>query len=301
MQALTTSKLVEIYFYTDEFIKQIASYLQAKGDQAPHWPSRFSRSEVMTVLISYHTSGLINLKTYYKQEILGNRRCDFPDAPCYHRFVSLIQHVIPELYFLLRTRLLPASKANYVDSKPLKVCHIRRERSHKVFRHTAAKGKGSMGWFYGFKLHLVVRHDGKLSDFILTAGNVADNNQKLLRELIGGKQACFYGDKGYNSALKSEFAQEGTHLIAKLRNNQNLSLPVGQEDAYYLRRRGLIESVIERLVGLGDIEHSRHRSPHSFLANLFAGLLAYSFADKVPSIESFKGSRIMKIEMKNVA
>lgn len=255
----------------------------------------------MTVLVAYHTSGFIDMKTFYCRDVLGNRSGDFPDAPGYHRFVSLIPHLVPELYFMLRSRLELASEENFIDSKTLKVCHIRREKSHKVFKDIAAKGKGSMGWFYGFKLHLAVRNDGRLCDFILTPGNVADNNHKLLKELIGGKEAYFYGDRGYNSTLKSEFADNGTHLIAKLKKNQNRSLPVRQKDAYYLRHRGLIESVLERLVGLGDIEHSRHRSPQNFLANLFAGLLAYSFADSVPSIESFDQSRKLKIQMKSAA
>ena len=299
MQALTESKLVEIFYYLDEFIKEIALHLHSQGRQIPHWPSRFSRSEVMTVLVAYHTSGFINLKTFYCRDVLGSS--NFPDAPAYPRFVSLIPHVIPELYFMLRTRLSSALEENFIDSKTLKVCHIRREKSHRVFEGIAAKGKGSMGWFYGFKLHLVVRNDGRLCDFMISSGNVADNNRKLLRELIGEKQAYFYADRGYHSALKSEFAQNGTHLIAKLKKNQNSDLPVRQRDAYYLRYRGLIESVLERLVLLGDIEHSRHRSPQNFLANIFAGLLAYTFADSVPSIESFDQSRKLKIQMKNVA
>ena len=288
MQTLTDSKLVDIFYECDEFIKQISDELSKKGHKEPRWHSRFSRSEIMTVLIAYHLSGFKTLKYFYCQSVLGTRRHDFPSAPCYDRFVSLIPHVVAELWLLVHYRKHPCREANYLDSKPIKICHIKREKSNKVFDGIARKGKGTMGWFIGFKLHLMVGYDGRIVEVLLSTGNVADNNHKILKMLLDGKAGCFYGDRGYASKLKSMFAEQGVDLVAKLKkNDKTRKMPVKKQDAYYLRHRGLIESVLERMVGLGDIEHTRHRSPINFLSNLAAGLLAYSFSDRVPHIIAF--------------
>ena len=57
---------------------------------------------------------------------------------------------------------------SFVDSTPLKVCHIRREHSNKVFNRLAIKGQCSIGWFFGFKLHLIINNRGEILDFMLT-------------------------------------------------------------------------------------------------------------------------------------
>jgi hypothetical protein len=302
MQTLTDSKLVDIFYECDEFIKQISAELSRQGRKEPCWHSRFSRSEVMTVLISYHLSGFKTLKYFYEQSVQCTLRSDFPAAPCYDRFVSLIPHVVVELWLLMHYRKHPSRKANYLDSKPLKICHIKREKSNKVFAGIARKGKGTMGWFIGFKLHIVVGYDGRIVEVLLSTGNVADNNHGVLRRLLEGKTGCFYGDRGYNSTLKGMFAEQGIDLISKLKkNDKTRSMPVREQDAYYLRHRGLIESVLERMVGLGDIEHTRHRSPINFLSNLAAGLLAYSFSDRVPHIIAFNQKNKPVAIMKNAA
>lgn len=50
-----------------------------------------------------------------------------------------------------------------MDSTSLKVCHNRRIPQHKVFEDLAARGKTSVDWFFGFKLHLVVNNRGSCS------------------------------------------------------------------------------------------------------------------------------------------
>ena len=42
-----------------------------------------------------------------------------------------------------------------------------------------------------------------------------------------------------------------------------------------LRKRSLIETVNDQLENICQIEHTRHRSPHHFVAHLLAGLTAY--------------------------
>jgi transposase len=54
-----------------------------------------------------------------------------------------------------------------------------------------------MGWFFGFKLHIIVNEIGELLAFKITKGNVDDRSPvKSLCKKIKGK---LFGDKGYLS------------------------------------------------------------------------------------------------------
>ena len=68
---------------------------------------------------------------------------------------------------LLTSLLSNPSIANYIDSTKLVVCHNRRIRRNKVFKGLAARGKSSMGWFYGFKLHIIVNEYGQIVSFFI--------------------------------------------------------------------------------------------------------------------------------------
>ncbi|MGL5784156.1 MAG: transposase, partial [Alphaproteobacteria bacterium] len=51
-----------------------------------------------------------------------------------------------------------------------------------------------------------------------------------------------------------------------------------------LSGRGLIETAIGQLKEICQIQHTRHRSPNNFLANLFAKILAYVLKPKKSSL-----------------
>ena len=173
---------------------------------------------------------------------------------------------------------------SYIDSTPLRSCHIKREKQHKVFKGIAQKGQCSLGWFYGFKLHIIINDRGEILDFIITPGNVNDRkplNDMDLHKRIFGK---LYGDKGYISKdLFEKLFVDGVHLITKIKKNIKNSLMLLQ-DKIALRKRALIETVNDELKNICQIEHTRHRSFENFTTNLLSGLIAYSFFDKKPSI-----------------
>ena len=162
------------------------------------------------------------------------------------------------------------------------MCHNRRIHAHKVFNGFAGRGKTSVGWFYGFKLHIVINHPGELLAARLTPGNVDDRKPLplMVKKLWGG----LYGDKGYLSKhLTQLFERRNLHLITKVRKNMKEKLlPVF--DKLMLRKRAVIESVFDQLKNISNIEHSRHRSITNFLVNVLAGLTAYTFREKKPSL-----------------
>jgi hypothetical protein len=118
---------------------------------------------------------------------------------------------------------------------------------------------------------------------MLTPGNTDDRKpvSKLLQCLLGK----VFGDRGYISQqLATQLWQHlGIQLITKLRRNMKNRL-MALTDKLLLRRRAIIESVIDQLKNISQIEHSRHRSPVNFLVNLVSGLIAYCHQPKKPSL-----------------
>ncbi len=79
---------------------------------------------------------------------------------------------MPLTRYLRHACLGTCTGITFIDSTTLAVCKNPRIHCHKTFAGLAQRGKTSTGWFYGFKLHLIVNDRGKLIDFVLTPGNV---------------------------------------------------------------------------------------------------------------------------------
>jgi hypothetical protein len=239
-------------------------------------------SEVLTILVWFQQSGFRTFKDFYLKEVSQHLRDEFPRLVSYSRFVELIPSALLPLSAFLQTRKGKTAGIAFIDSLPLAVCHNRRIRSHKVFAHLAERGQSSVGWFYGFKLHLVVNDQGELLAFHLTPGNVDDRKPvpKLAKELFGK----LFGDRGYISQkLQEVLSQQGLQLITKIRKNMKNRL-LSVFDQIVLRKRALIETINDQLKNICQIEHSRHRSTANFCVNVVAALVAYTFKEKLPSL-----------------
>lgn len=287
MQILNTDKLVEIFYFCDEFDKVFQPYCQQKFIGKTH-QGKMNKAEMMSIVIYYHISGFKCFKYYYNFVIRRYWVAYFPDSYEYSRFIQRMPSIQLELFaFLLFCRMAPATEANYIDSKALKVCHNKRIPSHKVFKDVAQRGKTSTGWFYGFKLHLVINQYGQIVHFRLTAGNVADNNHKLLTKMFSNLSGFFYGDKGYLTILKEQLEQQGTYLITKVKRGMQPAYKTALQH-HYLQHRALIETVFDLLTYICNVEHSRHRSAKNFLCNLYAALIAYTFFDRCPQVAPYQ-------------
>jgi hypothetical protein len=280
--------LIRIYVETDDLLKAFQNWSSQKPVPHLSQPKRKPRlnpAEVATILIAYHASGYKCFEYYYRELILDTYLHCFPDAPSYKRFVNLIVRALPVLLLLLLYKCSQAIRTGcyFIDSKKLEVCNIRREHTHKVFESIARKGKASTGWFYGLKLHLVINHLGQVVSFMLTAGNVADNNHSVLSRLLASLKGKCAGDKGYYSALFSQFYEQGLQLLLRPKRNMK-SLPAHSEDVCLLRQRPVIESVNDILATVCNVEHSRHRNPYHGMANVLAAVIAYQYLPIKPHV-----------------
>ena len=236
----------------------------------------------MTILIAFQTSHYRTFKHFYLF-LLTYHRQDFPGLVSYSRFVSLIKHVALPLFAYLQCRCLgDVTGISFIDSTALKVCGNKRISRNRVFKGLAAIGKTTMGWFFGFKLHLLINDQGELLGFDLTAGNVDDRQpvEKMAKNLWGK----LFGDKGYVSqSLFEKLLARGVKLITNIRKNMKNKL-IELEEKILLRKRSLIETINDQLKNICQIEHTRHRCPLHFVVNLLAGLIAYTRQPKKPSL-----------------
>lgn len=261
--------LTTIFYHVDNFCKKFEEILDKHSLPALKRKRARSlcKSEVMTIVIYFHHSGFKTFKDYYNcyvknflRQAFGNRLVS------YNRFIELMQECNIHLYVFMNFYCVgKCTGISFIDSTHLKVCHNRRIYSHKTFKGSAMMGVTSLGWFYGFKLHLSI-------------------NEK------GGK---IFGDRGYiSSKLFKELYNKGIRMFSKIRKNmKNKLLPI--YDKLLLQKRGIIESVINLLKNSCTIDHTRHRSKTNFFVNLVSGLIAYSFLEKKPSI-SFPAAHLLQ-------
>ena len=279
--------LVEMFSDVDDFCQEFepkwGQFQLENGLRKRKRKARLVLSEVMTIIIHFHQSNYRTFKAYYTKHVRKHLKGEFPDLVSYSRFVRLMAQAFVPLTFYLLNQRGQCTGISFMDSTPIKVCHNRRIKRHKVFSGIAARGKTTMGWFYGFKLHLVINDRGEILAFQLTPGNVDDRKPVpiLVQDLFGK----VFADKGYLSKkLFDELLEEDIQLISGIRKNmKNQLMPL--TDKLLLRKRSIIETINDQLKNISQIEHSRHRSFTNFLVNLLAGLLAYCFQERKPSLQ----------------
>ena len=287
---ISKDKITEIFCTIDDFTQVFEQSLEKRlistGKKTRKRKFRMSKGEILTITVLFHLSGMRTFKHFYLFYVQKHLKKEFPDTVSYNRFVELMQSNLLALTIFLKTaRLGEVTGISFVDSTPIRVCKNKRIHNNKVFKGIAKTGKSTMGWFYGFKLHIIVNEKGEILDFMITTANTDDRTplktDHFLKKLFGK----LYGDKGYISKeLTSLLFEQGLHLVTGMKNNMKNSL-MTMKDKIMLRKRSVIETINDQLKNIAQIEHSRHRSFGNFITNLIAALIAYSFQEKKPSIK----------------
>lgn len=281
------SSLEELFCHVDDFCQafepQWKRQLLGNGLKTRNRQRSLGLSEIMTILIAFHQSHYRNFKSYYHHQVRQYWSDAFPGLVSYSRFVTWMPSCMMPLCCYLKTCFGADTGIGFVDATSLKVCHNRRIGSHRVFKGVAARGKTSVDWFYGLKLHLVVNESGELLNITVTPGNTDD--RKPVLNLLKGLTGRVFADGGYVSKklAKDLLDTFGIHFFAKPRRNQKNQL-MRLNDKLLSRKRSIIETVIDQLKNISQIEHSRHRSPTNCFINILCGLIAYCHQPKKPGL-----------------
>jgi Transposase DDE domain len=218
-----------------------------------------SLSEIVFIVALYHFSAYKDFKHFYLFGIGHEYRTLFNKIPCYQRLIQIMPQAFLPLCLALHLLCGEETDVYFIDSTCLPVCHTKRRYKNRVFNRLESSSKSTMGWFYGFKLHLVINHKGEIMAVKITKANTDDRVvvDAMTQHLVGKMAA----DKGYISPpLFKKLYARGLQLIVGIRKNmKNYLMPI--QDKYLLRKRPLVESVISVLKKDMDLVHSRHRSP----------------------------------------
>jgi hypothetical protein len=288
---ISKDQITAIFCIADDFCKTFIETINQNALPGPSYrkirnkPCKLSDSEVITIMTCFHLSGVRNFKAFYTGYVQKHLLEEFPVTVSYNRFVELSQKAIIPMVLMLQTLCNDkCTGISFIDSTALKVCDNRRIHQHRVFKDFAERGHCSVGYFYGFKLHIIINEKGELINFAMTKGNKHDADHDLIMQLTKSLFGKLYGDKGYLSkSLFEKLFYQGVHIVTKIRRNMKNCL-MSLKDKIMLRKRAIIECVNDELKNICQIEHSRHRCFNNFIANTVSALLAYCFLPKKPSL-----------------
>lgn len=287
---ISTDKITTLFCSIDDFCLVFEPALKKKqlstGKRTRNRKFKRSTSEILTITVLFHLRGFRNFKHFYLFYVQKHLTKEFTETVSYNRCTELMQSNMLALSLYMKTCCLgKCSGISFIDSTPIRVCNKKRIYRNRVFKDIATRGNSTMGWFYGFKLHLIVNDRGELLEFVITQANVEDRfplKQERFLSKIFGK---LYADKGsVSKELTALLFHQGLHLVTGIRNNRKNVL-MTMRDKILLRKRSVIETINDQLKNICQAEHSRHRSFGNFITNLVASLIAYSFQEKKPSIK----------------
>lgn len=286
-----------LYCSVDDFWKAFKEewekHLLESGKSKRGPEATLSPSEMMSIFILFHQSNYRTFKHFYTNYVCKYLTKEFPSLISYSRFVYLMKQLFIPLFGFLLYYKGQLTGISFVDSTKLQVCHNKRILRNKVFKGLGKRGKTTTGWFFGFKLHLIINEKGEILSFLITQGNVSD--VAVLEKLSVGLMGKLFGDKGYiSSEVTAKLLEKGVELFTTLRSNMKQKL-LAVTDRILLRKRVLIETVNDQLKNISQVEHSRHRSPANFLVNVLGGLAAYVLRPCKPHLNLGDNERLPQI------
>lgn len=278
--------LVDVFCDVDDFcsvfIPQWEQQCLTDGTRKRKRSSRMAMREIMTIIIVFHMSHHRDFKNFYTGYLARFFKSEFPNLLSYTRFIEVMPSAMVPLCSYFSSLKSEPTGIEFVDSTSIKVCHNLRIPRHKTLSGLASRGKGTMGWFYGFKLHLIVNHQGGIVAAKITPANVHDT--KPVKEMVVDSMDKLYADKGYISkALASDLLERGVTIINNVRKNMKAKA-LSLWDRAMLSRRFIIETINDQLKIISQIEHTRHRSVHGFMLNMIGGLVAYQLKERKPQL-----------------
>ena len=281
------SNLVEIFCDVDDFCMQFCpqweEQLIVDGTKKRNRHSKMTISEKMTIVIAFHQSNHRDFKNFYIGLVQRYWSEHFPNTLSYTRFINTMSTLIVPMCAYFQTLKGKPTGIAFIDSTSLKVSHNIRIPRHKVFKESARRGKGTMGWFFGFKLHLLINHNGEILAMKISAGN--ENDRTPVIDLCKNLTGKLYADKGYiGKALTKELKDSGVDLVTTVRKNMKAKV-ISAFDKAMLSKRYIIETINDQLKNISQVEHSRHRSESGFMLNVISGVVAYCLKTQKPRIK----------------
>lgn len=277
--------LYHIFDQIDDLLKAMSASLKRKllSDLKPKGgrPSGLSLQAILAFGIFRFAAGVKDVKHHHRK-LLSSYSKELGKIPNYGNFNALMNQATPYVIFLLQwicyVNRSKQEGLHFMDSTPLKVCENKRIFDHKVCEDLAQRGKSSMGWFFGFKLHVVCDSLGRLVSLLITPGNTDD--RKFVLKLLKGLKGLCIADAGYVSKkLMHELYEQGLLLLTDVRNSMKRLMTETQHAL--LKQRQRIEGVFSCLKHRLKAEASIARSPLGYLSRCLYACLTFALSKEL--------------------
>ena len=274
--------LVMIYTFVDNFIKQILQSIfpaiERPGKNHPPLKTyNLNVAELVSLAIFRFFIGYRNWKDFYKF-IKTYHTQDFPNLPTYGNFLKAMNKLSSLATILLQgfmnvfQKMTVKEKLKFADGSRLRVCEIKREFSHKVCFGLASKSKSTMGWFYGFKLHIICNELMQILNLKITTATF--DERKALEMMWGNIFGTIVADAGYVGKKYQEKARKnGKILFTCVRANMKKIMTETEHQVFKLRQK--VETVFSVLKLRLGLETTLPRSPKGFFAHYLWCITAY--------------------------
>lgn len=191
---------------------------------------KLSDCQIIALAITAESIG-IDSENYLFGKLKSDYLADFPqliDRSNFNRRKKLLLPYIGRLNEHLAHLLNQGEQVYIIDSIPVPICKIAREKSSKVCRENfeTAPDKGysavSQSWYFGYKLHLVTSVRGVFYSMDLSKASVHDIHYLQDVKHSGLKDCTLIGDKGYLSKTVQLdlFTSKNIQLATPKRSNQ---------------------------------------------------------------------------------
>ena len=266
-------KIDEIVKVMDKTLKKhLLPKFKSKGGR----PSGLSLAAILSFGIFRFFIGIKDIK-HYHHYLLSYFSRELGRIPNYPNFNRLRNQSLPWAIFLIQWLMQCQRKEapgdlHFIDSTSLKVCSNKRIFDHKVCAGFAQRGKASMGYFFGFKLHMVCDALGRLVSLMITPGHT--NDRKFVLNLLKGLKGLVVADAGYLSEkLMSQLFKQGILFLTGVRKNMKRLMTQAQHQLLKLRQRA--EGVFSVLKYRLNIEAPIARSMMGYISRCIFPCLAY--------------------------
>jgi hypothetical protein len=205
-------QLTQIYCFLDDALKANPEW--AGWRRSNHDHPLFTDAEVLTLALIQHCLGVPTLKKTYDL-ISANYRSAFPLLPSYKQWLARLHALEQSVGHLVSLACGPFGHLRlYIfDAVPLPLCTSMRHGVVRLLREDGARfGMSTKGWFFGFKLHVVVDAEGRVWQALMTSGPTQDRQavEALASALDGG---IGIGDANYSGVTFQEEVAEETDLL----------------------------------------------------------------------------------------
>jgi hypothetical protein len=277
---MSPDKITEIFYIADNYVKALEKNGFKKSVVGRK--STITTSEYLTLLIIKQESSIKTIKSLY-EATTNYFRDMFPNVPSYQQFDEGINKTFP--YLLVLTKIIleinKERPSNYsiADSAPLPICSNGHRYNLEIDLGLASSSKNLNGWYYGFKLHIIVNDRLEFVSLKITTASVKDYNaldEKMTRGITG----WLIGDKGYICAKKAkELAKRGLFLLTRSKTSMK-KRPATKLQNFLLSKRQPIEGVFSKLFFRYSAVTKSARSLTGFFVQVFSAILVYSLEAK---------------------